>query len=228
VASEAPDKPRFFALQQATGGRHDAHCHAVEPVRGEAPRCHQCGNFIGMLTWRPPFRVELELYGEAHGDFIAAPGNGLLISERFADAFHKEALTGLSGFHSVEVISVRKKRQCPKPSSVPSYLFVTPAFGSAAVDEARSRIQHQRTISCDWCREAGVRAIHGFCLEERSWNGDDIFRPRGLPGRLVVSERFVGFVQAHGLTNMQLTPTEELRHDYYAPRPLPGAPEGSA
>ena len=45
-------------------------------------------------------------------------------------------------------------------------------------------------------------------LEAGLWQGEDIFRPRGL-GFLVVSERFKHFVKQHGFTNMRLTPIEE-------------------
>ncbi|XXF78701.1 hypothetical protein P2318_02785 [Myxococcaceae bacterium GXIMD 01537] len=40
-----------------------------------------------------------------------------------------------------------------------------------------------------------------------------MFRPRGLQGDIVVSERFVNFVKRHGLTNMKLIPTEEYIWD---------------
>ncbi len=71
----------------------------------------------------------------------------------------------------------------------------------------------------------GVNAINGFVLEPGTWGGEDIFRPRDLPGDIVVSERFKDFVELHGWTNMVLTPTEQFVWDpsNLGPAPLPKA-----
>ncbi|WNG42578.1 hypothetical protein F0U61_51060 [Archangium violaceum] len=72
------------------------------------------------------------------------------------------------------------------------------------------------------------RSIHGFSLEPGTWQGEDIFRPRGLFGDLIVSERFERFVARHGFTNLRMTPIEEYVWDPHAPEPLPSTKEGSA
>ncbi|WNG31947.1 hypothetical protein F0U62_38370 [Cystobacter fuscus] len=66
-------------------------------------------------------------------------------------------------------------------------------------------------------------ATHGFVLEPDTWAGEDVFRPRGMQGRVVVSERFKDFVERHGLTNVRLTPTEQFVQDpsHLGPAPLP-------
>ncbi|NMO15796.1 hypothetical protein HPC49_31025 [Pyxidicoccus fallax] len=58
----------------------------------------------------------------------------------------------------------------------------------------------------------GTDGFNGFVLEPGSWNGDDVFEPRGL-GVHVVSERFAHFVSKHQLTNIVLTPTERYVWD---------------
>ena len=105
MASEASTSPRFFVLEEGgVGSRCDVDVEKVEPVnRTDAPRCPHCGDIIGLLTWLPPYRVKLELHGEELGDFIKGTGNERLISERFVEAFRAEGLTGLEGFHPVEV-----------------------------------------------------------------------------------------------------------------------------
>ncbi len=61
---------------------------------------------------------------------------------------------------------------------------------------SRSRIRYaDDPPTCEECRNATKNAIHGFTLESGTWQGADIFRPRGLTGRLVVSERFACFVE---------------------------------
>jgi hypothetical protein len=226
MGSESSTSPRFFVLEKgALGSLYDVDVEKTEPVnRGDAPRCPRCGGAMGMLTWLPPYRVKLLLHGEELGDFIEAPGHDLLVSERFARAFREEFLTGLNGFHPVEVTRVSRKRRGSKPPAyVPHYLAVTACLSRAAVDLARSRIRYaDESPTCEECRSATKNAIHGFTLEPGTWRGEDIFRPRGLRGYLVVSERFARFVERHGFTNMILTPTEELVWDPLELGPTPG------
>ncbi|MDY7225084.1 hypothetical protein [Hyalangium rubrum] len=216
--SEPSSSPQFFVLKVPAPGNYDTEfSDGGDHNVGEAPRCPRCSAVLGMLSWLPPYRGELELHGESFGDLVRAPGNELLMNERMAEAFQREGLKGLSGFHPVEIVRVRKRGQRNKPPVPPKYLCVSPAFLSAAVDETRSRIRRSEPFSCTYCRAVGVDAMYGFALEEGSWNGDDIFRPRGSTGRFVVSQRFEQFVTQHGFTNMQLTPTQEFIQDYSAP-----------
>ncbi|MFE8605391.1 hypothetical protein [Archangium violaceum] len=221
--------PRFFVLEKdKLRSRYDVEVDELEPInRGEGPDCPRCGGAIGMLEWLPPYRVELVLHGEELGDFIEPTGDDLLVSERFARAFQEEGLTGLVGFHPVEVVRVRRKRRSPKALHVPAYLVVrTSPISRAAVDMARSRIVYAgNPPTCEECREATKNAIHGYTLEPGTWGGEDIFRPRGLSGCLTVSERFARFVEHHGFTNMKLIPTEQLVWDPLRrgpPRAKPG------
>ncbi|WP_224366427.1 hypothetical protein, partial [Hyalangium versicolor] len=200
----APD-PRFFVLKHDASGPCDTQSLAVDSTHfGRAPRCPQCGDSIGMRTWLPPHQVELELHGECAGDFVKGPGYDVLLSERMAKAFQEDGLTGLSGFHPVEVVRIRGKRKGPEASALPRYVAVTPCFGRGAVDEARTRIRRSEPITCPECQSAGVDTLHGFALEPDTWQGEDVFRPRGLQGNIVVSERFATFVHRQGLTNMKL------------------------
>ena len=179
-----------------------------------------------MKLWLPPYRVELVLHGEELGDFIKVPGYDLLVSERFAKAFREEGLTGLEGFHPVEVVRVRRKGRGPKPSHVPPYLAVRACFGRGAVDLARSRFRGASPPTCEECRYTHFEAVHGYTLEPGTWRGEDVFRPRGFQGRVLVSERFERFVARHGFTNLRLTPSEEYVWDPSAPEPT--MKEGSA
>jgi hypothetical protein len=135
----------------------------------------------------------------------------------------------LEGFHPVEVVRVRRKRRSAKPLHVSQYLAVTACFSRAAVDLGRSRIRYtDEPPTCEECRSATLHAIHGFTLEAGTWQGEDIFRPRGLRGDVTVSERFVRFVERQGFTNMKLTPTEALVWDPLERGPAPGPAEGES
>jgi hypothetical protein len=225
MASDLPPDPRFFVLEAEVWGPHDTQFDTVEPVnRGNAPRCPQCGDPIGMKDWLPPYRVNIELYGKDLGDFVdGVGGNSFLISERMAEAFRTEGQTGLLGFDPVEVLGVRRKRRGPKPGAEPRYVVVTPCRSRGAVDVARSRLRYDKPVTCPECRSEGLESAHGFVLEPGTWQGEDLFRARGLPGMVIVSERFTGFVKRHGFTNMKLIPTEE----YVLDPEHKGPPEGS-
>lgn len=215
MASEERQRPRFFVLEQDLFGLHDTKFDTVGTVTfGDAPRCPRCGDPLGMRTWQPPYRVNLELYGQALADFVDGPGgNSFLVSERMADAFRAEGLTGLLGFHPAEVVRVQRKRKGPKPKAVPAYFVVTPCRSLSAVDVAHSRIRYDRPVTCPECRSSGLDSIHGFVLEPGSWQGEDVFFARGLGGRIIVSQRFAEFAQRHELTNMKLTSSTECISD---------------
>jgi hypothetical protein len=154
----------------------------------------------------------LELYGKSPGDLMEGP-SGLLVTENFAEGFKAEGLTGLSGFHPVEVTRVRRRRRGPKPGPPPRYLFVTPAYGPAALDLERSRLNRHKPRACAWCRSAGTDAIDGLALEVGTWTGEDVFRPRGLWGIVIVSERFMRFAERYATTNMAMVPIDKYVWD---------------
>ena len=88
-----------------------------------------------------------------------------------------------------------------------------PAYGNAAVDMEHSRIKGKHTMKCTWCRYVGPDAIDGFVLEPGTWRGEDVFRPRGLWGRLTTSERFMRFAERHATSHLTFIPTEKYVQD---------------
>jgi len=214
MASEPPAVPRFFVLEDAMWGPHDTKFDKVEPVnRAPAARCPRCNGITGMKTWLPPYVCDLELHGGLLGDFIGGSGDEVLISERMAEAFRAEGLTGLEGFHPVEIRRVLKRRKRTEPGTLPRYFCVSACFGRGAVDDAHSLLRRREPVTCPECRSTGMHSIHGFALEPGTWAGEDVFRPRGISGSIVVSERFAAFLQRHPFTNMKLIPTEEYIWD---------------
>ncbi len=214
MASEtAPSQLRFFVLEKLSTGVHDTEFSTINLKAGPAARCPQCGDFVGSLSWQPPYQGELELHGKAFGDLVEAAGGDLLVTEPFAAAFTAEGLTGLSGFHPVEVLRVIKKRRGPKQGPPPRYLFVTPAYGQPALDLERSRLHISKPRTCTWCRSTGVDAVDGLTLEKGTWSGEDVFRPRGLWGHILVSERFMRFAQHHALSHFTFIPIEKYVWD---------------
>jgi hypothetical protein len=209
-------------MKKLLGGQHDSEFSKVEPNRGPPFLCPRCGGIVGMLTWLPPYRAEVELHGKDYGDILNGPGGALLVTERFAEDFKAEGLRGLSGFHPVEVTRVRRERRGPKPGPPPSFLFVTPVYGPTALDLERSRLRRSKPVDCSWCRSADVDAIDGLAMEEETWGGEDVFRPRGLWGVILVSERFMRFAERHAMSHMAFVPIDKYVWDplgHYYPQP---------
>lgn len=219
-----PSAPRFFVMKKLNEGQHDTEFSPTKANVGPALRCPQCGETVGMLTWEPPFQGEVELYGKDFGDLMQEPSGGLLVTERFAEDFKAEGLTGLSGFQPVEILRVRRKRRGPKPGPPPRYLYVLPTYGQPALDMNRSHILIHKPMRCTWCRAIGPGAIDGLALETGTWNGEDMFRPRGLWGVLMVSERFMRFADKHALSHFTWIPIDKYVWDpmqLLYPQPIP-------
>jgi hypothetical protein len=232
MASEGASPPmRFFVLEKLSEGPHDTEFSTLNLKVGPAMSCPQCGGIIGSLTWQPPFQGELELYGKDFGDLVKGPGGDLLVTERFAEAFNTEGLTGLSGFHPVEVLRVIRRHRGAKPGPLPRYLFVTPAYGSPALDLERSRILSKKPMRCTWCRKRPPDAIDGLALEEGTWTGEDVFRPRGLWGHILVSERFIHLAQRHACSHFAFIPIDKYVWDplgHFYPREQQLNPPGKS
>lgn len=205
---------QFYELEQSPGGDAEI-CYSEEEGynQGDAVSCPTCGGTISMLSWLPPFRVELELHGKEFGDFAFAPAaNDILVSQKFHDVYYDHKLTGLSGFDPIEVLRIKsRKRQLPKP---PTYFRVSVSYGSSALDLAASGFEWHEPPKCDHCREATKTRWQRLALEEGTWSGKDAFRPRGMSAAVMVSQRFKDACEQNGITNAFFTPAEQAGHDF--------------
>jgi hypothetical protein len=213
MASERVTEPFFVVSKGEIGSAHETeYLKAEGSVFGEAPQCEICGQYIEGRPWLPPFRAEVMLHGSEWGDFAFFGVSDFLVSERFARAYAESGLKGLSGFESVELISVKGSK-----APAPAYLHVAVGRSGATVDEARSSLTRPDEVTCDGCRSGGLEGIRGFSLEEGTWTGEDVFFARGLTGVVIATARFRDFVDEHGFSNIRFTPTESYEWDPYAP-----------
>jgi hypothetical protein len=212
-------KPVFYVLENSriTGSAYETEFIDEDPVNvGDAPRCEACGEYVGMLRWLPPYRVELELWGRDFGDLVFGAGGNPLVSERFTALFRQEGLTGLEGFDPVEVVRIRDRRKPKRKSTPPTYLYVNVVRSKAAVDDKRSGIERSGPVTCQECRSYGVDRAKRIIIDPAGWAGEDLFIARGLTGRIIASERFKSFCDRHEIRNAVLIPAEEYSFDHYA------------
>jgi hypothetical protein len=188
----------------------------ADPARiGDGPQCPCCGGAVGSLPWLPPHRAELEVWGREYGDVAFGVANELLVSERFAALYKAECLTGLDGFHEVEIVKVIRRggsRLRPPP---PKYYCVTPVRGRAVIDQKASGFVHAEPVTCQECRIGLIKRWKKVVIEDNTWSGEDIFRARGLPGTVIVTQRFRDFFLKSRFNNGLIIPAEEYGYDFY-------------
>ena len=207
------DATEFYVLAEpkASQSKYETDFLIAEGARtGDAPYCPQCLKPVGSLAWLPPYRALIELHGEDFGDVAFGPGNNLLVSERFRLGFTQARLRGISEFDPVEIVEVK-----PKNRAAPAYTHITVRYGCARVDLSLSGIVRKEGPVCPSCNTGGIiNGISGVFLESGTWTEEDIFLAWGLPGLILVSERFRRFCIENNISNAILTPAARYSENF--------------
>jgi len=221
-------KHQFYALEQPRPGSPEDTIGGTRAIQeegfnvGDAPKCPKCGRFIGMLTWFPPFRVELETWGREYGDLIEAGGNDVLVSHRFKHHYETHELKGLMGFEPVEIVRVKRHRK--SNADLPEYFKASVVRSQTSIDQEASGFEWQDDQpvcpECLWKQASGtLRGYNSIIIKSGSWAGEDIFCPRGSPVNVIVSSRFRDVCLENQLRNVVFLPA-----DRYAWHKKPGEP----
>jgi hypothetical protein len=167
-----------------------------------------------MLAWLPPLRVVLRLYGKEFGDFaFMGASDDFLVSDRFREAYQANGLTGLIGFEPVDVVRLQSRRKIL--SDPPKYYRVAAHYGNTALDLAASGVEWVTPPTCPQCRYATLVRWKGLVIEQTTWTGEDAFRPRGMPGATLVTERFKTVCESNHISNAMFRPAHSAGHDFY-------------
>jgi len=214
---------QFYSINQKPSGDEVAEryrtdfCFDDDDARGDAPKCPSCGAFVGLLENLPPYHVHLEIWGENFGDF-AFWLNEFLVSRRFRDEFKESGLKGLSSFKSVEVLSQKSYgKNNNKQLQPPEYFRVLPKIGAAKINLEASGVEwiNIERPTCNECLSGTLKRWQCVVVDEKSWNGDDIFYAFGIPGMLLTSSRFYEWAKTHQFRNLIMKPAIECSHDFY-------------
>jgi hypothetical protein len=190
----------------------------VEPVNElPEPLCVCCGRVMGPCQYKSPINVVLEFEAgvSKYGDILDFSADALLVSDRFKNRFVSEGLTGLSGFESVNITEIRGRS--PLNQIRPSYAHASVLRSRAAIDEKASGVRRMgEDAICRECRLGGtLKRVARIVLEPGSWDGLDLFIARGLPGDIIVTDRFKSFAEHHQFANINLVNTEDYAFDFY-------------
>lgn len=203
----------FYVLKDDTQSRQCATLVSCvdDDVVGDAPKCPACGATYGMLRWMPPYKIAITRHGKQFGDIVFAPGDDIIVTEAFRQAWIQSRLKGLDSFDPVEIVRTKPKKAA---ASVPAYWHVVINRGLTAVDMVRSTFAYfiNEPPTCIYCGGSSD-SVAGFEIDQSTWTGEDIFVPRNMAGTVVVTQPFVDMVSKYHLTHSVLIPTEKYIFD---------------
>jgi len=172
---------------------------------GNAPKCPSCCRYIGFVPLIPPISGTLHCESGLV-DLAGNIGVDVIISEQCLRIFEANLIRGINRCHRVEVTSI------DGPAIIgnsPQMFLGEIGRWSAEIDRAASVLRTSESVSCRDCGYAGlVEGWNGICIREESWNGDDLFIPKGVPGTIVVSARVRELCIEQGLAVSGLLPAE--------------------
>jgi hypothetical protein len=213
----------FYVLKPGQGelfGTKWAYGEQAEPTEigsSAAFSCPICGAQMGMLRWLPPHYLKLSsAKPEKWGDFLWGTVFPMMVSSRFKALYEVEKLSGITKFYPpATIVRVGRKKTGDLPPDLPVYHLVEIVWNGANLDDELSRVVRKR-VTCEYDRGA-VEVVEEIVLEAGSWTGADIFEARGLPGRILVSDRVRRVVEQHNLTNVLLIPIEKYAYNEHRP-----------
>ncbi|HEX3659491.1 MAG TPA: hypothetical protein VHV55_27130 [Pirellulales bacterium] len=215
--SSAPSPSCSKRFRPTASTRRSPASKASSSVFGDAPRCENCGRYVGMRKWLPPYRVELEAWGNEFADIVST-GTDLLVSLPFKQAWGQSSLVGLSGFEAVEVVKITCHRKPIKDQ--PAYFRAAVHRSRTKINLAASEFEWQTPPTCPVCCLGDVvERWKRIVIDESTWSGEDVFIARGLPGTIIASERFREFCERNHMKNVAFVPAEDYGHDYYPCEP---------
>lgn len=165
------------------------------------PKCADCGEDLGALVCLPPHRYRLK--GRKVGDLLT-DGLVFAVSLRFKDAYDKSILKGLS--FSDEPIELT--------NSDLIYYMAHPVHTRTLIDEDASGAVIDIDDGCENCRVTAMAKLDNITIKEESWGGEDIFKLGSLMGLILVTERFVKFVEQNEFTNCEFIHQKDYHEEY--------------
>lgn len=210
----------FYVLKPEEGIRFGykwVYADLVDPViRGEPKHCPVCNGPISSLSWLPPHIVTLSSSNpQKWGDFVWGAGFDLMVSDRFKLAYEQSELKGITRFYPpAEIVRAGKKKKS-EIDSLPTYHLIDYQWFGANQDDKASGlvVESPEKIKCGYCRLSINMKQDRIVIDPTSWEGYDIFKPRGAPVSILVTEKFKTFVEDERLKNYQFIPAEKYGYD---------------
>ena len=172
-----------------------------KPERGDPPECPECGTSLSPRIRLPPYRYRID--GPNVGDMLT-DGMVVAVSEKFKQCFEASNLTGVS-FSEDKVEFENAKLD---------FYMANFACTLTRLDEKQSGIVIDEVRGCDDCRVLAVKKLEQAVIDEATWSGEDAFKMGNLFGLVLVTEKFVRFVEDNELQNFRFVDAMEYREDW--------------
>lgn len=201
---------QFYVLDKKNRFNDREYCFG-EPINhntGDFENCETCGLAVSSREWLPPYTIKLSK--PVYGDVVLGTFVTFLASEKFKNEFEASGLIGIYNFQPVTILKVNQRKN--ENNQLPNYYYVSIVRSKAKIDEKLSRLVREGSISCEICRSGRIiKSLNRLVLENGTWEGQDIFFPTGLPGTILVSQRFYDFVRDNSFTNIDFVPAEKYK-----------------
>lgn len=163
--------------------------------------CPYCGDEIASGDWLPPHRIAFD--SPTVGDF-ASNGTSFVLSDSCVAAVRAAKVTGLG-------IS-----QDPVEGTGGDGVFFAgfPKPVLTRLNERESGVDVTEVSGCERCRVFSRRKVDRLRIDETTWNGEDVFRPSGLFGVVVVTQKFVEIIREGGFENFHFVHQDDFREDW--------------
>lgn len=197
---------RFYLLSRDLAGcnyrRMEPYCR-VELV---APLvCTKCDEELTLPHDAPGTRYSFSPKGEV-GDLLT-DGISIAVSERFASLYHGSDLSGLS-------LRTIPLNLFPFAGV---FFYAIPKATCVLIDESASGIVIDKLSGCECCRVMSLHKIERLVIREETWNGEDVFCCGSLFSEIIVTEKFVRFVEMNSLMNFRFIDADSFSFDYRHP-----------
>jgi hypothetical protein len=158
--------------------------------------------------------VELQAWGFRWGDIAFGPGDQVLVSDKLRKLFAEAGLLGVERLDPVDIVKIKRRRS--ETGDPPHYWLASIERSQAAIDKSASGLVCEETAMCEECRIGGItKRTSRIILQANTWSGEDVFFARGLPGTILVSERFERVCETNDLANCSFVAAEDFRFDHY-------------
>lgn len=187
-------------------------CDKTDHVRyNDAIHCAKCLKPISMRQWLPPFEVELTTYGRQYADFLECISD-MLVSDRFIEVYRNSELKGFDEFSPAQIVKLRHRTK--KPAEPIPHLFRVPVkMSMTTIDQVVSEYEWEDCSKiCPCCLTGPLIRYKAQIVDQSTWDGLDVFKPRGGK-RILVSQRFVDTCQQHNLKMGDFIPSETFGYD---------------
>lgn len=190
----------FYLLQAPSERTYQYAWKDMSFVGFQQSSCIECGRTVASMQYSGPHCLLVE-GGPKYPDYLAFCGAGeslFVISERAANIFQANHLSGIAGFRKIRVEKEENGALFPLPEAAPNYVLVQ-ITGKIDLDHAKMRLKKKKVCTTCGGFAWNRQRIHPLYMDHSTWDGSDICRNDSIPGYIIFSEAAAELIRKHKL-----------------------------